>query len=386
MRGEHMMDALGLLDEELLVEAETLDGRAAGRGSARRKIRWGLAAALAAAAVLLCGAAYAAITRWHMPAEGATYTGDMIETHDVQEYPVPDGETLPEGEALSDQWFIAQAVEVLAAVNKEEPDAAALTVTRQTNQMWSREEAVVTFADGEGRTTEAKFDAQSGYLIGVTAFDKEIPEGGSPMGEAEALAVAQGYYDALPYAEGYTYDYVEKYDDHAWSFSFDRPFSLTLWGEEVTVCSDYEQVRIVIDPCTGAFQLSNCFYVPLLDDHAPEDVPLTREEAVAAVERSGILSGDPAAYAVSGEIAVCLPRPEAVGWWLGETAVEDTSPAADTAVAQPSEPGGERYYGLTRLGWALTFRQQPEGALFETIYYVAVDLYTGEILAIDMAG
>ena len=107
---------------------------------------------------------------------------------------------------------------------------------------------------------------------------------------------------------------------------------------------------------------------------------------MAAVERSGILSGDPAAYAVSGEIAVCLPRPEAVGWWLGETAVEDTSPAADTAVAQPSEPGGERYYGLTRLGWALTFRQTPEDAPFETIYYVAVDLYTGEILAIDMAG
>ena len=366
-----MMDALGLLDEELLTEAETLGRRDAHYRPARRKIRWVLAAALAAAVVLLCGAAYAAITRWHMPESGETYTGDMIETHDVQKYPVPDGETLPEGEILSDQWFIAQAVTVLGAVNKEDPDAAALTVVRQTNQLWSREEAVVTFTDGEGRTTEAKFDARSGYLIGVTAFDKEVPEEGTPMAEAEALAIARGYYDTLPYAEGYTYDYVEKYDDHAWSFHFDRPFTLTLWGEEVAVCSDYEQVRIVIDPCTGAFQMSNCFYVPLLDDHAPEDVPLTREEAVAAVGRSGILSGDPAAYAVSGEIAVCLPRPGAVARWTGE-----------------AEYTGEddRYYGLTRLGWALTFRQTPEDSPFETIYYVAVDLYTGEILAIDMAG
>ena len=129
-----------------------------------------------------------------------------------------------------------------------------------------------------------------------------------------------------------------------------------------------------------------------LQDHADalkeRGVPIldAREEAVAAVGRSGILPGGPADYAVSGEIAVCLPRPEAVGWWLGEAEVEETAPEAGTAIEETPEPGGVRYYGLTRLGWALTFRQQPEGALFETIYYVAVDLYTGEILAIDMAG
>ena len=60
-----------------------------------------------------------------------------------------------------------------------------------------------------------------------------------------------------------------------------------------------------------------------------------------------------------------------MAWHLGE----------DTAVGE-----NHRYYGLTRLGWALTFRQTPEDSLFETIYYVAVDLYTGEILAVDMAG
>lgn len=366
MKAENLMDAMGLLDETLLAEAEATGRTARRRRPARR---WVLAAA--AAAALLCGAVYAAYVRWHMPETGETYQGDMIETQDVQRYPLPGGAGETEGEPLSDRWFIAQTVAVLSAVNKEDPDADALTVTRQTNQLWSREETVVTFTDGAGRTSEAKFDAQSGCLIGVTAFDKEVPDSGTPMGEAEALAAAQGYYDALPYARGYTYDYVEKYDDHAWSFSFSKPLTLTLWGEEMTVCSDYEQVRIVLDPCTGAFQLSNCFYVPLLDDHAPEDAPLTRAEALAAVGRSGVLPGDPAAYEVSGDIAVCLPRPESVAWHLGE----------DTAVGE-----NHRYYGLTRLGWALTFRQTPEDSLFETIYYVAVDLYTGEILAVDMAG
>ena len=388
MRAEEIMDALNRLDEDLLAEADRLR-RPAGYGAERSRRRFRPAGLIAAAAalILLGGFALAAYVRWRMPAEGETYTGEIYIPHHTGTYPLPDEEALSgEAEALTDQWFIAQAVTVLQTVGKEDARAESLTVTRQTNQLWSREEAVVTFTDGEGRTTEAKFDARSGYLIGVTAFDKEVPEEGTPMAEAEALAIARGYYDALPYAEGYTYDYVEKYDDHAWSFHFDRPFTLTLWGEEVAVCSDYEQVRIVIDPCTGAFQMSNCFYVPLLDDHAPEDVPLTREEAVAAVGRSGILPGGPADYAVSGEIAVCLPRPEAVGWWLGEAEVEETAPEAGTAIEETPEPGGVRYYGLTRLGWALTFRQQPEGALFETIYYVAVDLYTGEILAIDMAG
>lgn len=385
MKAEHLMDAMGLLDETLLTEAEILGRKGAGSQRPWRHIRrWALAAVIAAALALLCGFAYAAYVRWRMPKGGETYTGDMIQTHDVQSYPLPGGEEKEEAEPLSDQWFITQAVTVLDAVNKEDPDAAALTVTRQTNQLWSREEAVVTFADREGHTADAKFDAESGYLIGVTAFDKEVSSEGVPMPEAEALAIAQEYYDALPYARGYTYDYVEKYDDHAWSFSFDRPISLTLWGEEVTLCSDYEQVRIVIDPCAGTFQLSNCFYVPLLDDHTPEDEPLTRETAIAAVEQAEILPGGPEAYTVNGEIGICLPRPETVAWWLG--GAEAAAPAADTSVAETAEPSGDRYYGLTRLGWVLTFRQEPGDSLFETLYLVCVDLYTGEILSVDMAG
>lgn len=371
MKAEHVMDAMGLLDEKLLAEAEELRRKGTVSRRPRRRLRrWALAAVIAAALVLLCGFAYAAYIRWRMPEGGETYTGDMIQTHDVQSYPVPDREEAPEEEPLTDRWFIARAVTVLGAVNKEEPEAAALTVTRQTNQLWNREEAVVTFADGEGHTSEAKFDAESGYLIGVTAFDKEVSSEGTPMPEAEALAIAQGYYDALPYARGYTYDYVEKYDDHAWSFSFDRPISLTLWGEKFTLYSDYEQVRIVIDPCTGSFQLSNCFYVPLLDDHATEEEPLTREAAVAAVEAAGILSGGTAAYNVTGEVGICLPQPESVAWQQGEVSVGENY----------------RYYGLTRLGWALTFRQTPENSPFETLYLVCVDLYTGEILSVDMAG
>ena len=384
MRAEEIMDALNRLDEDLLAEADRLrrpDGYGAERS--RRRFRPAGLIAAAAALILLGGFALAAYVRWRMPAEGETYTGEIYIPHRSETYPLPDEEALSgEAEALTDRWFIAQAVTVLQTVGKEDARAESLTVTRQTNQLWSREEAVVTFTDGEGRATETKFDAQSGYLIGVTAFDKEVPAAGTPMAEAEALAIAQEYYDALPYAAGYTCDYVEKYDDHAWSFHFDRPFALRLWGEEVTVRSDYEQVRIVIDPCTGAFQMSNCFYVPLLDDHGPEDAPLTKEEALAAAAEAGI--PPEAAELLSAEIAVCLPAPGQVSRWLG-TEDDGDSAGEDTALAEAA-PGGERYYGLTRLGWVLTYETRPPEGWFSTQYRVAVDLYTGDILSVDSTG
>ena len=52
------------------------------------------------------------------------------------------------------------------------------------------------------------------------------------MDEADALAIAQGYYDALPYAEGYVFHRVEKFDGESWMYCFDRPIDVTLWGQK----------------------------------------------------------------------------------------------------------------------------------------------------------
>ncbi|MBP3520773.1 MAG: hypothetical protein J6J87_05445, partial [Oscillospiraceae bacterium] len=231
-----LSDAFGRLSDDLLEETGRVrqsGGETPGR-SPRRLGRTALVF-LAAASLMVLGAV-SAYSRWHMPSEGDTYHGEMMETTQVTHYPIPSGSMDPEGEEpLNDEWFISQAAAVLAAVNKEETEASQLTLTRQIHQMWDREEVVVTFADGgHGDVT---FDARSGYLIHVTAFDREVPEEGTPMAEEDALAVARGWYDALPYARGYEFQYVEKFDDHAWMFEFGKPIRVELWGEELTLLS-----------------------------------------------------------------------------------------------------------------------------------------------------
>ena len=381
-----LSDAMGRLSDDLLEEtdrARTWGAREGKPGPGSRQLGRTALVLLAAAALLMIGAVSAyTYSRWHMPKEGDTYQGDMIETTQVTHYPVPGESTAPEGEeALSDGWFISRAAMVLEAVNKRETDEEELTLTRQTNQMWDREEVVVTFADGgHGDVT---FDAQSGYLIHVTAFDRELAEEGTPMAEEDALAVAQSWYDALPYARGYEFQSVEKFDDHAWMFEFGKPIRVELWEEELTLLSAYEQVRITIDPCTGAFQLSNCFYVPLLDDHEPGEEPLTQEETLAiAVEASPDLKD----YGVvSAQVAVCLPRP---GWMIPTAAGEEKEDRPDTtesSTVDPVDMVNLRYYSLTRLGWALTLEHQSQDSPFTSQVRVCVDLYTGEILNWDMA-
>lgn len=314
-------------------------------------------AAVAAATALLSMGVWAGYQRWHMPDAPETYHGDSVMIREAHTYPLPREHEATEPEALSDQWFLAQAVEIIALVDKANPDEGCATVTRQTNQLWSREEVNVSFRSGTD-SRDVTFDAESGYLIGVSAFDPVLADG-TPMDEAEALSIAQGYYDALPYARGYEFRHVEKFDDQSWMYSFDRPIAVTLWGETQTLHSAYEEVRIIIDPCTGAFQDSNCFYVPLLDDHQPEDAPLTRDEAQAIAEQSVSFAQSLDQYQVTAELGVALPQP--------------SFPQANS-----------RYYSITRLAWSFRYDGEIDG--FANCYQVSVDLYTGEILSVDTTG
>ena len=74
------------------------------------------------------------------------------------------------------------------------------------------------------------------------------------MDDEAALAAAQGYYDALPYAEGYEYRYVEKFDDQSWMYCFDRPVSVELWGEAQILYSAYEEVGSSLTPAPAHFR------------------------------------------------------------------------------------------------------------------------------------
>lgn len=359
---------------------------------ARRHRTWFRAAVVAVLAVCLTLSAWAAYEAWRMP-EPRTYQGDPIQTLEEHSYSwdpalgcyVPEDPTQPgeagEPAAYPDSYFLNQAQQVLDLVDRAQTHGSDLKVTRQLNQSWDRQEVLVSFRDESNRRS-VTFDAESGYLIGVSALDA-WREGGQLMGEAAALAAAQSYYDQLPYARGYQYGGVEKFDDGSWMYYFNRPVTVELWGQEQTVQNDYEQVRITIDPRDGSFQMSHCFYVPLLDDHQPGEEPLTQAQAAQIAQELDIFAQALDAYECTGEVAICLPAPQTVKGYSAMEPGTDTQGGGtqDAQTGAPEEALGYRYASVSRLCWSLQYTGSLHG--FSDSYHICVDLYTGEVLAID---
>ena len=381
MKQDKLMDAIGQLPDDLLEEAEAARVSSAPKQkhTGRLGIRMLIAAVLAGS---LAFGALGAYQRWHMPYHTDGFQGSGIQTQTVNTYPVPtepdlpsEEETVPsepDSQPFSDAWFLSQAREVLRILDREVPDATTLEVVRQKNLWWNREEVEVFWKAEDQAGPSVKFDAETGYLIGVTAFGD--PDAVGPMmSESEALKTAEDFYDALPYAKGYTFRHVEKICDTDWMYYFDRPVSVEIGTETLILQSDYEQVRITINPCTGNFELSNCFYVPLLDDHEPGEVPLTMDQAITIAAQSRYLSAPIDSYEVDAEIEITLPNLQTVPF----------SPEAESATE--TGPGTEKYpyCDVTRLAWVITFRERPDPeSIFEDEITICVDLYTGEILAV----
>ena len=108
-------------------------------------------AACAAAAVLSIGV-WAGYTRWRMPEEPQTYPGNNIQVHGENTLdPAQAGTAGQEASPLTDQWFLTQAITVMEQIGKGNLSQTPATVTRQTNQSWSREEVVVPFLPGKPR-------------------------------------------------------------------------------------------------------------------------------------------------------------------------------------------------------------------------------------------
>ena len=379
MKQETILDAMGLLPDALLEEAELLHNAPILPHRKRPKF-WlrGLIAAILGISLAL--SAVAVYQRWRMPKPSNGFQGSGIQPHTVQTYPVPATDipfpSQPAPTLYSDGWFVAQAQMVLEAIQLGSPEATALEVVRQSNLWWNREEVEVIWKQEAQNGPSVKFDARSGCLIGITNFG--TPEADGPMlTDEEALKTAEAYYDALPYARGYTFRHVEKICDTAWMYSFDRPISVEMGTERLMLQNDYEQVRITINPCTGRMELSNCFYVPLLDDHAPGELPLTEEQAVSLAEQSPYWPAHVAADEIEAEIKIVLPSSLGMVWEDG-TETGHTEP--QTAPPTQSHP----YSDVTRLAWALTLRERPDSEdLFENETVICVDLYTGEILSVD---
>ena len=379
MKQETILDAMGLLPDALLEEAELLRNAPILPHRKRPKLLLrGLIAAILGISLAL--SAVAVYQRWRMPKPSNGFQGSGIRPHTVQTYPVPATDiplpSQPAPTLYSDGWFVEQALTVLEAIHPGTPEATALEVVRQSNLWWNREEVEVIWTQEAQNGPSVKFDARSGCLIGITNFGTAETDG--PMlSDEEALKTAKAYYDALPYARGYTFRHVEKICDTAWMYSFDRPISVEVGTERLMLQNDYEQVRITINPCTGRMELCNCFYVPLLDDHAPGELPLTEEQAVSLAEQSPYWPAHAAADEIEAEIKIVLPSSLGMVWEEG-TETDHTEP--QTASPTQSHP----YSDVTRLAWALTLRERPDPEdLFEDETVICVDFYTGEILSVD---
>ena len=376
MKPSDILDAVGLLPDDLLEETMNVRSQVIAVQAAVKKPYSFLRCILIAAmvAVLMAISAVALYRRWRMPQNVNQFTGNGIIEHEKGTYPVPTVpvsteesagtvEDDPESgsEERQDEWFTEQALQVLQTVNKKDYSAGHIEITRLHNQWWGREEVEVTFKANDTSDFQITFDAESGNLIGITGFEAHDTEG-TPMSEENALAQAKQWYELLPYAKGYEFRSITKYDDHAWKFDFTKQRELMVGGKKVAVSCDYESVGITIDPTTGELLLSECFYVPLLDDHETDEVPLTQEQAVDVVNQKNLLAEPIEQYTVEADAAVCLP---------------------DLAFAA-SQNGGIHSAGaypncdVTRLGWELTFSNSSMQDIT-----IAVDMYTGEILSVS---
>ena len=326
---------------------------------AKHPLRTGLL--IAACLAFVCAASmggYAAYQKWSLPVPETfplTEQG-VLDVHSTQDYARDELTTPAEVAPLTDEYFISEAIALLNTVGLTDVTTDQVTVSRQEDQFWSREEVEVSFTESEPRTT-VTYEAERGILLSLTGVDwtEEGTRACETMEEAEALA--KEYYALLPVQQGYELTGCTKYDEQYWSFEFCHEVMEGLYNY-------YEMVRLGLNPKTGRLCGCSVFNVPLLDDHAPEDVPLTQAQAEEIAQQCGHvnLAG---CVLKSAELTVAMPN-----WFFTD---------------KMAAPGGElRASKITRLAWTLLYERPDSEFADETRLYI--DYYTGELLGGDTTG
>lgn len=362
MRREELWDAIQELDDDLVLSAAKIPQHK--KHAPARLIL------LAAILIALAATAVGAYVKWHL-SQPEQYTGDSIKTQSSVQYTYDEnaGHYLrADGTAAaSDAEFLEKARLVIAQVGGGDIDTSQMQLAHELDEWWNRQQVHITFTLDEYEA-EVTFDEATGYLIGITRFADTPDFVDTPLTEAEALAAAQRWYEQLPYCQGYVYSDVTQISDNAWMYSFSRQISTTINGQEMELLNYLEQVRITIDPRTGAFQISNAFYVPLLDDHEDTDEPISQEQAIAIAQQAAGIE-DTATWSISAQYTIAFPN-----WFFTEYMDVDSA----------------RMANVTRLAWTVTF-SRPAGTildgqelLFDEEIKVDVDLYTAEVLGGDM--
>lgn len=371
-------DALALGETQKQALYARIEARSKDRRRQKKRLRARRVLLLAAVVAVLAGfvvSGVAGYRKWSLPKPQpyANAEAGLYDVHSQVEYPAaagaPDGAAPSAGEAenepgaetgaaepLTDEALLQKASQILALVGLQDADVGNMTLTRQTNQRYGREEAEITYTQSEYHTSIC-LQADTGALLSLRSIDWiEQPMAAACQTQEQAEQLARSYYELLPVQQGYVFTGCTQYDEQYWSFEFCREIEPGLYNT-------YEMARIGVNPVSGRLTGVNMFCFPLLDDHAPGDEPLTQAQAEAIAEDyAGV---DTAYYTLkSAEVMIVLPN-----WFFTEY-------MADSMNAQ--------FLTVTRLAWRLTY-ENTDGE-FVSERYVDVDYYTGEVLGGDLTG
>lgn len=247
-----------------------------------RKCRPFLRSALSAAACLAMVASVLALSfvayqKWGHNAispYGIATTASTDSQHDLQQYVKTEADRTAPTEGTMESWCLRRAQELLSDAGFAEmvPEQVHVTVTPWNSTLGQDRDEVTVSWETEGNTVSVTFDREDGVLLDVSGFDWSYS--GTPCADRdEADALARRFYESLPVEQGYKIASRNENDPDYWVYDFCREVEPGLY-------SWYECVRISLNPETGEAKLCRAFYVPLLDDHAPENVPVTKEEAI----------------------------------------------------------------------------------------------------------
>lgn len=362
-------DALTLDEAQKQALYKRIAAQSEDRRRRKKRLHVRRALLLAAVVAVLAGLAVSGVAgyrKWSLPEPQpyANQEAGLYDVHSQVEYPdaadtsvetgKPDAAETGADTPLTDEALLEKAAEILALVGLKSESAGSMTLTRQTNQYYGREEAEIVYTQAENHTSVC-LRADTGDLLSLSSIDWiEQPMAAACRTQQEAEALARSYYELLPVAQGYVFTNCTQYDEQYWSFEFCREIEPGLYNT-------YEMARIGVNPVSGRLTGVNVFCFPLLDDHEPEDAPLTQAEAETIARNLDAVNAD--RYTLqSAEVMIVLPN------WIF------TEHMADSVDIQASL--------VTRLAWRLTYENT--GSEFADLFYVDIDYYTGEVLGGDM--
>lgn len=299
---------------------------------------------------------YGAYRKWSLPnPEYYDFAGEGVyDVHSTEEYQIE--ELQPEAKPLSDDDLIQQAVTLLESVGLEDVNTDAMSVSRQENVLYGREEVSVTFTCAEIQT-EVIYSADDGSLLSMNSIDfEEATDQPVCQTEAEAQVLAEKYYAVLPVQQGYKLLGHTEYDDQYYSYEF-------CYEVNDHLINEYQMVRIAVNPVTGRLCGCNVFDFPLVDDHEPGDEPLTQAQAEEVVRNATTVHVD-SYQLISAEVKIVLPN-----WMFTDKQLMNKN---------------YRKSKVSRIAWELKYGNS-DGVITDELY-VDIDYYTGEILGGDQAG